>query len=87
MPKLLVQATMELAFEFPEGTNPDELVRLKERRLVTLLQRLTREEERVEGSLECLELESFCYAEGAQGEPSAYYYNKHERAANSGSSS
>ena len=80
MARLRVLATIELSFEFPEGTNPDELVRLKERRLLTLLRRMAREEERVEGALESLELESFCYEAGAEEEPSAYYYNRHERA-------
>ena len=82
MARLLVLANLELAFEFPEGTvDADELARLTERRLLRLLRGLTREHSRVKGSLERLEFESFAYDSALESEPKGYYYNKHDKRA------
>lgn len=79
MPKLLVLANVELAFEFPEGTvGAEELARKKERRLLRLLRLLAQEEPGVAGSLESLEIEGFAYASALEGESTGYYYNKHD---------
>ncbi len=82
MPRLLVLANLELAFDIPEGKFEGEaFARLKERRLLRALQRLVNEHPEVEGSLERLEFESFSYASKYEGESTGYYYNKHDKRA------
>lgn len=82
MPKLLVLANLELAFEYPEGhTIAEELARKKERQLLRLLRRLAEEDPDLTGSLERLEFEAFGYSSALESEPSGYYYDKVEREA------
>lgn len=86
MPKLLVLANMELAFEYPEGgLSAEELARKKERHLLRLLRRLVEEESEtgLKGTVERLEFEGFGYAAPHEAEPSGYYYDKVEREAGS----
>ena len=82
MPRLLILANLELAFEIPDGADisADAFVRLKERRLLRVLETLAGEHPKITGSLEQLEYESFSYASEHRGEPSGYYYNKHSPA-------
>lgn len=77
MPKLRVLANLELSIELPEGTDTEEAIRLKERKLLRLLRNLAKEDGA--GELEALELESFTYANEFEAEPTGYYYNKHDR--------
>lgn len=86
MPKLLVLANLELAFEYPEGKHTsEELARKKQRHLLRLLRRLVEEDAAsgVKGTVERLELEGFGYADPLESEPSGYYYDKVEREAGS----
>jgi hypothetical protein len=78
MPKLRVLANLELSIELPEGTDTEETIRRKERKLLRILRQLAQEESG-KGELESLELESFTYATAFEAEPSGYYYNKHDR--------
>ena len=78
MPKLLVLANLRLSFELPEGTDTEEAVRRKERKLLRMLRQLASEGVG-SGDLERLELESFSYADEFESEPTGYYYNKHDR--------
>ena len=82
MPRLLVLANLEFSFDIPEGKfEGEEFARLKERRLLRALRKLATEHPGIEGSLERLEFESFSYANKHQGESTGYYYNKHDKRA------
>ena len=78
MPKLRVLANLELSIELPEGTDTEEAIRRKERKLLRILRQLAQEESTA-GELEALEIESFTYANQFEAEPTGYYYNKHDR--------
>jgi hypothetical protein len=79
MPKLLVLANLEMAFDIPEGVaDPEAVARKKERRLLRLLRKLAAEDPEVAGTLESLEYEGFGYSSDLMVDSSAYYYNKHE---------
>lgn len=79
MPRLRLLANVELTCELPEGIDPDEAVRRKERQLLRLLRELAAEGVGASGDLERLEIEGFSYANEFEAEPSGYYYNEHDR--------
>jgi hypothetical protein len=83
MPRLLVLANLELSFDLPPGVDADAYARLKERRLLRVLNSLASEGEAegITGSLERLEYESFSYGSKLEAEPNGYYYNQHEKRA------
>ena len=79
MPKLLVLANLEFAFDSPDGAgDPEAVARKKERRLLRLLRKLAAEDPEIQGSLESLEYEGFAYQTELMVDAAGYYYNKHE---------
>lgn len=81
MPKLLVLANLEFSFDIPEGDlSGEELLQLKERRLLRLLRRFANEGQG-EGKLERLEFEGFSYRSSVGGDPAGYHYASHDERA------